>query len=64
MMERLMNVKEVADALGIDRQQVYAMLRSGALPGVDVGTGLHRRRSWRVRPSDLKQWQKSREVAK
>lgn len=59
--EKLLDVDAVAEILGVDERTVYEMLRRGELPGVDVGRGT-KRRSWRVRPSDLDRWQQARRV--
>jgi len=59
--ERLLDVDEVAELLGVQVVHVYDLLRSGELPGINVGRGSQRIR-WRVRPSDLAEWQRQREV--
>lgn len=49
--ERLLTIPEVAERLGTSPAYVYARIREGALPFVDLATNT--RAKWRVRPADL-----------
>lgn len=53
---RLIRAKEVAQMLGISRQQVYRMAASGQLPSVFVTD-----RSVRFRPESIEEWIRERE---
>lgn len=45
--DRLLTVREVAEAIRVSNMTVYRLIRSGALQAVRVG------RSFRIRPSDV-----------
>ncbi len=61
MIEPLLTPKDVQQVLGLGKSKVYRMLATGELPAVIVASG-SRRRSFRVRPSDLEEFIKEREV--
>lgn len=60
-MESLLKPKEVAQIIGCCHSIVVRLLAKGEIPSIIVGCGTQRR-SFRVRPSDLEKWLKSREV--
>lgn len=47
----LVTTSEAAAALGVTRRQVGKLIKAGALPAVNVGSG--RRAAWRVAADDL-----------
>jgi excisionase family DNA binding protein len=53
----LLTTKEVADELRISQRQVYALIREGTLPAVDLG-----HRTKRVRRAALDAYVTAREV--
>jgi excisionase family DNA binding protein len=57
--QRLMSVKEVADYLGVHPQTVYALIRNGQLPAVQLNG---RRTSLRIKKADLEEWLQQRFV--
>ena len=59
--EKLLNPKEIGEVLGLRRSKIQQMLASGEVPSVIISKG-DRRRVFRVRPSDLQKWMKSREA--
>ncbi len=60
-LEPLMTPKQVAETLGMKLAWTYGAIASGFIPGVLISTG-RRRRSIRVRPTDLERWMKNREI--
>jgi len=54
----LMTLDQIADRWHTSRATPYRAILSGRLPGVNVGLG-GRRASWRVRLSDLVEYEKS-----
>ncbi len=60
-MEPMLKPKDLCTALGLGLSTVYQMLIQGEIPSVMVRVG-RRKRSLRVRPSDLEKWMKRREV--
>jgi len=60
-LERLLKPKELMVILSLGRSATYRLLATGELPSVIVTSGA-RKRSFRVRPSDLERWLKQREV--
>jgi excisionase family DNA binding protein len=46
---RFLPLSDVADVLNVSSTQVYALVRSGALKGIQVGG----RRQWRVETTEL-----------
>lgn len=55
--EKLMNLEQVAEYLGLSMTQVYAMNRKGELPTIMVT-----QKGLRVKPSDLDKWLEERKV--
>jgi excisionase family DNA binding protein len=49
MREPLHTLPEAAEILNVSMSQIYALVRSGELPGMQVGGRLQ----WRVDPADL-----------
>lgn len=49
MKRRFLTIADVTEVLNISTTQAYALLRSGDLPGIQVGP----RRIWRVEESEL-----------
>jgi excisionase family DNA binding protein len=52
-MENRLTVKEIAERLDIGKMAVYAMLESGALPGIRVG------KRWLVTRNAYEQWERT-----
>ena len=50
MNDRLLTVDQVSEYLGVHRDTVYSMIRSGRLPALQLGG---RKASWRISESDL-----------
>ena len=50
-LERYVGPEEAAEFLGVSRQRIIRMARSGFLPAHPVGTG--KRRQWRFKLSEL-----------
>jgi excisionase family DNA binding protein len=59
--ERLLEPKELGEILNLRRSKIHRMLTSGEIPSIIVSQGT-RRRCFRVKPSDLQRWLKTREV--
>jgi excisionase family DNA binding protein len=59
--EKLLSPADLAHILGLKKSCIYRMLSTGEIPSVIVTNG-GRKRSFRVRPSQLDKWMKSREV--
>ncbi len=59
--ERLLIPKEVAEILRLKKSKTYQLLADVTIPCIVVTTG-SRRRSFRVKPSELERWMKVREV--
>jgi excisionase family DNA binding protein len=55
-------VSEVARALRIGRRRVRELVRSGAMPAIDVGRDLSRRPRLIVLAADLEKWIQGRRV--
>jgi len=60
-LEKLLNVKQVAEFLGVKRTMVYRLLAEGTIPTLNI-TDCPYRRTLRVRPSALLEWLNGREV--
>ncbi len=60
-LEKLLNVKQVAEFLGIKKTMVYRLLNDGTIPTLNL-TDCPCRRTLRVRPSALLEWLNGREV--
>ncbi len=60
-MERLLRLHEVAQIIGWGKTRTHQAIASGEIPAVLVSKGA-RRKCWRVRPSQLEDWLKSRET--
>lgn len=60
-LELLLNPTDIAEILGFRRSKVNRMLATGEIPSLIVSQG-ERRRAFRVKPSELSRWLKSREV--
>jgi excisionase family DNA binding protein len=52
-MRKRLSVKEIAERLDIGKMSVYAMLESGALPGIRVG------KRWLVTLNAYEQWERT-----
>lgn len=61
MQEKLLTVEQVAEYLGVHRDTVYAMVRSGRLKAFQLGG---RKASWRVAEGDLRAFIDGRRAAK
>jgi excisionase family DNA binding protein len=55
-----LRLAEVAEILDLHVESVRRLVRSGALPAVDVSSGGGKRPSWRVRPVDLQAFLEAR----
>ena len=60
MQERLFTVEQVAEYLGVHRDTVYAMVRSGRLKAFQLGG---RKASWRITAEDLQAFISQRRAA-
>jgi excisionase family DNA binding protein len=60
-LEKLLGPREIAEFLNLKKSTVHRLLADGSLPSVIVTNG-ERRRSFRVKPSELVKWMKAREV--
>lgn len=59
--EKLMTLKEVGEIVGWKKSRMHRAAATGEIPAILLNSQ-RRRRSWRVRPSDLENWIKTREV--
>jgi excisionase family DNA binding protein len=59
--EKLLTPVEVCDIINLKRSKVHRLITSGEIPSLIVSQGV-RRRTFRIRPSDLISWMKAREV--
>jgi hypothetical protein len=59
--ERLLTLKETGEILGWRKTRIHRAAATGELPAILLSKG-PRRRSWRIRPSDLEKWLREREV--
>jgi helix-turn-helix protein len=55
-----LRLSDVAEILDLHVESVRRLVRSGALPAVDVSNGAGKRPSWRVRPVDLQAFLEAR----
>lgn len=60
MQEKLLTVEQVAEYLGVHRDTVYAMVRSGRLKAFQLGG---RKASWRIVEDDLRSFIDGRRTA-
>jgi len=58
--EKMLTVKQVADRMSVDERTVRAWIQKGELKAVNVGGRL--RREYRIRPDDLEEFIRSREI--
>ncbi len=61
-LEPLMNAVEVGKIVGWKKTRAHQALASGEIPAILISVG--KRRSFRVRPSDLEKWLRSRQTNK
>jgi excisionase family DNA binding protein len=60
--EKMLTVKQVADRMTVDERTVRGWIQKGELKAVNVGGTL--RREYRIRPDDLEDFIRSREIDK
>ena len=54
-------LKDAATSTGLDYQLLYGLVRSGAIPGYDLGTP--KRASWWVKTADIAEYVESRRAS-
>jgi len=60
-LEKLLSPREIEGILNLKRSKIHSLLATGEIPSIIVAQGACRR-VFRVRPSELQKWMKSREV--
>ena len=60
-LEPLLNLREAGEIIKWGKSRIHRAVTTGEIPSIMLSSG-SKRRSWRIRPSDLEKWLREREV--